>query len=181
MRDIYRRAGSEEGLSPEEIRKALLESLEGRRLGKVLILPPDFTRYHSNAGFITNVYYHVLTERGVRVDILPALGTHGPVSKEQWEAMFGDIPYEIMLEHNWRTDVVRLGEVPGAYIAGITDGLWTDPDATAECVDREDRTDAADPYESIRELARFVHELRKTLGAYTGISRYEAHYPLLYF
>ena len=36
------------------------------------------------------------------------------------------------------------------------DGLWTDPDATAECVDREDRTDAADPYESIRELARFV-------------------------
>ena len=127
MRDIYRRAGSEEGLSPEEIRKALLESLEGRRLGKVLILPPDFTRYHSNAGFITNVYYHVLTERGVRVDILPALGTHVPVSKEQWEAMFGDIPYEIMLEHNWRTDVVRLGEVPGAYIAGITDGLWTDP------------------------------------------------------
>ena len=127
MRDIYRRAGSEEGLSPEEIRKALLESLEGRRLGKVLILPPDFTRYHSNAGLITNVYYHVLTERGVRVDILPALGTHVPVSKEQWETMFGDIPYEIMLEHNWRTDVVRLGEVPGAYIAGITDGLWTDP------------------------------------------------------
>ena len=35
-------------------------------------------------------------------------------------------------------------------------GLWIDPDATAESVDRVDRTEAADPYESIRELARFV-------------------------
>ena len=127
MRDIYRIAASEEGLSPDEIREVLLKSLEGRDLKKVLILPPDFTRYHSNAGFITNVYYHVLTERGAEVDILPALGTHVPVSEEQWETMFGDIPYGIMLEHNWRTDVVRLGEVPGDYIAGITDGLWTDP------------------------------------------------------
>ena len=127
MRDIYRIAASEEGLSPDEIREVLLKSLEGRDLKKVLILPPDFTRYHSNAGFITNVYYHVLTERGAEVDILPALGTHVPVSEEQWETMFGDIPYGIMREHNWRTDVVRLGEVPGDYIAGITDGLWTDP------------------------------------------------------
>ncbi len=36
------------------------------------------------------------------------------------------------------------------------DGLWIDPDATAESVDRVDDTDATDPYESIRELARFV-------------------------
>ena len=127
MRDLYLKALREEGLSPEEIRRALLESLEGRNLKRVLILPPDFTRYHSNAGFITNVFYHVLTEKGVRVDILPALGTHVPVSKEQWETMFGDIPYGLMLAHNWRTDVVRLGEVPGDYIAGITGGLWTDP------------------------------------------------------
>ena len=36
------------------------------------------------------------------------------------------------------------------------DGFWTDPDATAESVDRVDCTDAADSYASIRELARFV-------------------------
>ena len=44
----------------EEIRVALLQSLEGRTLRKVLILPPDFTRFHSGAGFITNIYYHAL-------------------------------------------------------------------------------------------------------------------------
>ena len=51
--DIFRVSDREEGLSPEEIRSALLEALAGRSLKKVLILPPDFTRFHSNAGYIT--------------------------------------------------------------------------------------------------------------------------------
>ena len=127
MDDIYRIANTDAGLSLEEIRAALLQSLEGRRLRKVLILPPDFTRFHSNAGFITNVYYHALVDVGVQVDILPALGTHVPVTERQWTKMFGDIPYEKMLIHNWRTDVVKLGEVPADYVSEITEGLWTDP------------------------------------------------------
>ena len=120
-------AKSEQGLCAEEIRAALIQSLEGRTVKKALILPPDFTRYHSNAGLITNVYYHVLTERGAQVDILPALGTHEPVSRRQAEAMFGDIPYEKLIAHDWRNDVVRLGEVPAEYLEEITEGLWHDP------------------------------------------------------
>ncbi len=127
MNDIYRIAEAETGLTPEEIKEALLASLEGRTLKKVLILPPDFTRFHSNAGYITNVYYHALTAQGVRVDILPALGTHVPVTKAQWTAMFGDVPFERMLIHHWRTDVVRLGEIPADFISEITEGLWTEP------------------------------------------------------
>ena len=117
----------QEGLSEEEIRAALLASLEGRDLRKVLILPPDFTRFHSNAGFITNVYYHTLLERGVQVDIMPALGTHEAVSPSQLDAMFGDIPHDRFLVHDWRHDVVRLGEVPADYVREITEGLWTEP------------------------------------------------------
>ena len=126
MNDIYQIASAETGLTPEEIKTALLRSLEGRALHKVLILPPDFTRFHSGAGYITNVYYHALTGKGVQVDILPALGTHVPVSESQWDAMFGDIPYDRMLVHNWRTDVVKLGEVPADYISEITEGLWNE-------------------------------------------------------
>ena len=100
MQDIYRISASENGLSLDEIRAALLESLAGRTLKKVLILPPDFTRYHSNAGFITNVFYHTLCEMGAQVDILPALGTHVPVTQAQWQTMFGDIPYEKMIAHD---------------------------------------------------------------------------------
>ena len=125
--EINKIARTETGLSDEEIREALLASLAGRKLKNVLILPPDFTRFHSKAGFITNVYYHALTERGCKVDILPALGTHAPMTREQCEKMFGDIPFESLIAHNWRTDVVKLGEVPAGYLREITEGLWQEP------------------------------------------------------
>lgn len=127
MKDIYQIAETDNGLTQEEIRTALLESLEGRSLKKVLILPPDFTRFHSGAGYITNVYYHTLTEQGVQVDILPALGTHVAMTEGQWVAMFGDIPFERMLVHRWRTDVIKLGEIPAGFLSEITEGLWDKP------------------------------------------------------
>ena len=40
--------------------------------------------------------------------------------------MFGDIPFEKFIPHNWRSDVMKIGEVPAAYMEEITDGLWHD-------------------------------------------------------
>ena len=117
-------AKTEQGLSLEEIRTALLKSLEGRTLRNALLVPPDFTRFHSNAGYITNVYYHALTDMGCEVDILPALGTHVPMTAEECEVMYGDIPFEKFIPHNWREDVMNIGEVPAEYIEEITEGLW---------------------------------------------------------
>lgn len=125
--NVFKIAKTENGLTREEIANALLTSLTGRHPRRVLILPPDFTRFHSNAGFITNTYYHILQDMGAQVDILPALGTHEPVTREQAAVMFGDIPYETLIPHNWRTDVVRLGEIPAGYLEEITEGLWHDP------------------------------------------------------
>ena len=125
--DIFRTAQSPEGLSREEIARAVEESLAGRRVKRALLLPPDFTRFHSNAGLITQLYYKALTAAGAQVDVMPALGTHVPVTREQYAAMFGGLPYEQMLVHNWRTDVARLGEVPGELISRLTGGLWSDP------------------------------------------------------
>ena len=126
MKDIYKIARRAGGLTPEEITDALLRSLEGRKLKKVLILPPDFTRYHSNAGFITCVYYKALRAAGADVDVMPALGTHVPVSRAQAEKMFPDVPYEALIPHNWRTDVVKLGRIPADFLENITEGLWHD-------------------------------------------------------
>lgn len=126
MEDIYKIA-SNGGISDAELKDALEKSLAGRTLQKVLIIPPDFTRFHSQAGKITGIYYHLLTERGVQVDIMPALGTHEPVSKAQWEIMFAGIPYENMIVHDWRHDVVKIGEVPASYLEEITEGLWHEP------------------------------------------------------
>ena len=41
--------------------------------------------------------------------------------------MFGDIPHDRFLIHHWRTDVVKLGEVPASYLEEVTEGLWHDP------------------------------------------------------
>ena len=126
--DTFTVAASDAGLTDDEIRAALTQALQpaldAGELRNVLILPPDFTRFHSNAGFITNFYYRFLTERGVNVDVLPALGTHVPVSETQWKTMFGDIPFEKMIVHNWRTDVMKLGDIPAEAVEEISGGLW---------------------------------------------------------
>lgn len=115
------------GISEAELRTTLEASLGDRILRRVLILPPDFTRLHSQAGRITALYYQMLTARGCRVDIMPALGTHEPMTEGQWRQMFPGVPFSTMLVHDWRRDVVRLGEVPAGFLEEITDGLWREP------------------------------------------------------
>jgi len=125
---IERIAKTNAGLTDAEITDVVERTLEGRGpLRRVLILPPDFTRYHSKAGFITCEYYRILTARGCRVDVMPALGTHEPVSRSQWEKMYPAIPYSEMIVHHWRGDVIRLGEVPAEVVSAATGGKWTTP------------------------------------------------------
>jgi nickel-dependent lactate racemase len=125
--EIYLKSNDSNGLSKKQIIDALNKSIEGLNLKKVLLVPPDFTRFHSNAGFITNKYYHLLKEKGITVHILPALGTHEEMNNLECEEMYGNIPYDEFIYHNWRTDVISVGEVPQAFISEITEGLWNQP------------------------------------------------------
>ena len=119
---IYYKYGSpQSNLSADDLRKGLYEALE--KIGekkKVLVVPPDFTRFPSRAGELTemswNYYGDVLT------DILPALGTHTPMTDDQISTMFGDTPRELFREHDWRNDVVTLGRVPGEFVKEVTEG-----------------------------------------------------------
>ena len=131
MKDMFKIAPAGATLSNEEIATTLERALsdweaENGAVRNALVIPPDFTRFHSNAGFITQVVYRLLAARGANVDILPALGTHVPVSETQWAVMFGEIPYSKMIVHNWRSDVVKLGEVPADVVERISGGLWKD-------------------------------------------------------
>ncbi|NCD17472.1 MAG: DUF2088 domain-containing protein, partial [Actinobacteria bacterium] len=125
--DLCLRAQNDAGLTDGELKAALTTLLSARPARRVLILPPDFTRYHSKAGFLTNVCYHYYSNRGAEVDILPTLGTHRAMTRTEAAEMFGDIPFERFFAHNWRTDVVKIGEVPGAFLSEMTEGLWTEP------------------------------------------------------
>jgi len=119
---IYYQRGSEtDVLGPDDLKHALFTALE--KLGpreRVLAVPPDYTRFHSKAGELTayaNEYYgHKMT------DILPALGTHSPMTEEQINHMFPGVPVNLFRPHDWRNDVVTLGVVPGNFISDITDG-----------------------------------------------------------
>jgi nickel-dependent lactate racemase len=94
---------------------------------KVLLLPPDFTRFHSKAGLIVQLLYKALSPQ-TEVEIMPALGTHVAMSPEQREAMFGpEIPDQCYLVHDWRNEVVRIGEVPADFVSEASGGLVSYP------------------------------------------------------
>jgi nickel-dependent lactate racemase len=113
-------------LSHDDLRNALRQSflaLGPRR--RVLALPPDFTRANSMAGPLTCLAYEHFGER--LVDVMPALGTHVAMPDWQLERMFPGLPEHLVRVHDWRNDVVTVGEVPAAYVAEVTGGIWTKP------------------------------------------------------
>jgi nickel-dependent lactate racemase len=110
----------------EEIRDALSAAFD--KLGlrhKVLALPPDFTRANSMAGPITCMVYEHFGER--LADVLPALGTHAAMPDWQLERMFPALPKQLIRVHNWRTDVVTVGEVPREFVREVTEGIYDKP------------------------------------------------------
>ena len=129
MEDIIRVSESVNGVSDEELRVLLDNLLDGARktLKKVLLLPPDYTRMHSGAGKITAMLYSKLKD-SVKLDIMPALGTHEPMTREEVDAFFeGIVPFENVLPHRWREDVVHLGDVPAEYVSEVSEGLIDEP------------------------------------------------------
>lgn len=110
-------------ISDSELLLSLKKSIEGKNLKKVLLLPPDYTRMYSGAGKITAAYYDMLKD-SFRVDIMPALGTHEAMTREECLAFFGEsVPFESIIVHNWRTDVVKIGEVPAEFVSEVSEGL----------------------------------------------------------
>jgi nickel-dependent lactate racemase len=88
---------------------------------KVLLLPPDITRAHSGAGWITEAFYTFFAPMA-DVYVIPTLGQHVPHTKEQNKWMFGSIPEEKILVHDWIKDGKYLGTIPAEYVAKITQG-----------------------------------------------------------
>jgi nickel-dependent lactate racemase len=119
---LFLEIGSEQSsLSSVELRTGLFHALQalGRR-DRVLAIPPDFTRFHSGAGELTRCAHGFYGER--LSAILPALGTHAPMTPGQVTKMFGDIPFSLFHAHNWRKDTVTLGEVPSDYVREQSEG-----------------------------------------------------------
>ena len=88
----------------------------------ILLVPPDITRCYSYSGPITAYLYRRLSA-AAHVDIMPALGTHRAMTREEQVSLFGaDIPEEAYLYHDWRRDTVEIGTVPAEAVKEMTDG-----------------------------------------------------------
>ncbi len=117
----YKRGSATDNLTADDLRQGLYAGLE--KLGdrkKVLAIPPDITRFYSRAGELTEMAWEYYGES--MTDILPALGTHYPMTELEIKRMFGDVPLDLFRVHDWRNDVVTLGEVPSEFVRSISDG-----------------------------------------------------------
>lgn len=90
---------------------------------RILLLPPDITRFYSEAGSITAYLHTYLKPRAEAVHVMPALGTHTPMTEKQIRSMFGpDIPLDDFLVHDWRNGVKKVGVVAGEFIRELSGG-----------------------------------------------------------
>lgn len=123
----YYACGSETAsLTSDDLRTALEQTFA--QVGtprKALLLPPDFSRKYSRAGELACLCYELLGER--IADVMPALGTHDPMSASELNKMFPGLPHELIRPHRWRDDVVDLGTVPADFVREVTAGIYDRP------------------------------------------------------
>jgi nickel-dependent lactate racemase len=102
--------------------KALLDQLrQGGPLSRVLLLPPDMTRLHSWAGFLTCELYEQL-HRSAEIAILPAVGTHLPMTPDELSHMFPGVPHTVFHGHDWRNGIADIGAVPASFVREVSEG-----------------------------------------------------------
>ena len=134
-------------LSQQQLKAALFSALD--QLGeksRVLAIPPDFTRYHSQAGRVTELMWEYYGPR--LTDVLPAIGTHLPMSGGEIGTMFGKVPGQLFRVHDWQHGLNTLGEVPATYVKDVSAG----------------RVDYAIPIQVDRLLTDGHHDLILSVG-----------------
>lgn len=122
---LEKRSGSGE-ITLDEAQEALngvFDSLGAKR--RVIALPPDYTRLNSLAGPLTRMAYEYYGS--ALTDVMPALGTHTPMTAEQKADMFAGVPSSLFRDHNFRTDVADVGCVPAEVISQLSEGRVNEP------------------------------------------------------
>jgi nickel-dependent lactate racemase len=108
-------------LTSDDLKAGLYEALD--KLGSranVAIVPPDISRFHSQAGILT--YYTWKYYKEKLKDILPSIGTHFPMDEKEIEMMYGGTPKDLFRVHDWRNGFVNLGEVPSGFVKQVSEG-----------------------------------------------------------
>jgi nickel-dependent lactate racemase len=124
MTTYYAYGSTATDLSHGDLRDALSQTLDaiGPR-HKVLAVPPDHTRDKSYAGVLACQLHELLGDN--LKDVMPALGTHFAMTDDQLAYMFPTLPKSLIRIHDWRNDVITIGEVPSEFVSEVTGGVYT--------------------------------------------------------
>ncbi len=117
----YSRGSRSDSISRDQLKEALYSALD--KIGvrnRVLAIPPDITRLHSQAGIVTEFTREYYGEK--LTDILPSIGTHVPMTGVEIEMMYGKTPKSLFRIHDWRNGFVTLGDVPSDYVRMVSEG-----------------------------------------------------------
>lgn len=117
----YARGSKTDVITPDQVRDALFSVFEAMGPKKrVMAIPPDYTRLNSFAGPITDMVYEYYGDK--LTDVMPALGTHTPMTDTQIADMFPGTPRSLFRDHDWRNDVRTIGVVPSSYVREVSEG-----------------------------------------------------------
>ncbi|HTZ21702.1 MAG TPA: lactate racemase domain-containing protein [Opitutaceae bacterium] len=117
----FARGSATDNLTVDDLRAGLQQAFA--KLGprkRVLAVPPDFTRFHSQAGPLTRLAYEHFGDR--LTDVLPALGTHTPMTSAQIQEMYAGVPEKLFRVHNWRTGITTVGTIPAEFVKKVSEG-----------------------------------------------------------
>lgn len=120
---IYYQKGSETSvLDKQDLEEGIITALDKwGKAKKVLAIPPDYTRFHSFAGLITQIADRYLGDR--LTDILPALGTHTAMTSHEINTMYQGVDISKFRVHKWREDVITIGKVPEGFVKNVSGGI----------------------------------------------------------
>ncbi len=127
---LFSEGGVDESIEGEAL-DALLDLLvdqwvRNADVRRMLIVPPDHTRLQSKAGLLTSLLWDRLHTQ-IAIDIMPALGTHAPMTREECDLMsWGQIPMEHIIAHKWREELTTVGEVTRDQMLAISGGRIDD-------------------------------------------------------
>ncbi len=123
-KQYWPKVGKEADDIGDDEKRSLMEGVIEKRkkqLKRVLLLPPDFTRYHSQCGKLTEMLYNFLP-KDCEVDIIPTLGQHTPMTENEIRTMFGSIPLGRFYVHNWKHSCKQIGQIERDFVKKVTEG-----------------------------------------------------------
>lgn len=113
-------------ISDDDLRRLTLDAYKAiGACQKVLAVPPDFTRFNSRAGMLTKFTHEHFG--AALTDVLPALGTHVPMTDAQIAKMYAGVPRSLFRDHDWRNEVITVGELPAEFVAEASEGIYHKP------------------------------------------------------